>query len=250
MFKPVPVFCTVVLATLIVALALLPPQAHPDRQGDAAEKVADLLDRIIQPRFQDTTGAVFGMDRVNQTIIGHQSIVIVDSPGVPTFRSIDPADAALIKEANSYRRRYLIGFLHMAHVPGTPTDITPPRLQKYERQWSPTWEFLTPLAVQNNEVFPMLSDLRNVPDFDQMEITLQRRQQWKDNVRLARRWENTALAQLPRLRRGESVSLAVGDWRLFLRPVRADQAACLNCHTGAKRGDTLGVMLYAVQADT
>ena len=38
----------------------------------------------------------------------------------------------------------------------------------------------------------------------------------------------------------------LGNWRLVLRPVLASRDSCLGCHAGAKRGDTLGVMVYAV----
>ena len=54
------------------------------------------------------------------------------------------------------------------------------------------------------------------------------------------------LPLLPLLRKGEREDVNFGNWLVALRPVRAEQDSCLGCHAGAKRGDTLGVMVYAV----
>lgn len=56
----------------------------------------------------------------------------------------------------------------------------------------------------------------------------------------------TCVQASPRLLRGQAVQADRGKWVIWMSPVRAEQETCLSCHTGAKRGDTLGVMAYAV----
>ena len=55
------------------------------------------------------------------------------------------------------------------------------------------------------------------------------------------------LPSLPALRRGQGQTVDYQNWLVVMRPVRATHASCLGCHARrAKRGDTLGVMVYAV----
>jgi hypothetical protein len=47
------------------------------------------------------------------------------------------------------------------------------------------------------------------------------------------------------LQKTEPYNLRRGEWTVSLRPLRASNAGCIQCHTSAKIGDTLGVAVYA-----
>jgi hypothetical protein len=46
---------------------------------------------------------------------------------------------------------------------------------------------------------------------------------------------------------GRSAEAGVDGWRLFARPVLADKS-CVSCHVGARVGENLGSVVYAVEA--
>ena len=56
-----------------------------------------------------------------------------------------------------------------------------------------------------------------------------------------------AVATLPQLMAGREVRAGDDHWTVLMRPVRASKQECLNCHTEATPGATLGVMVYAVR---
>ncbi len=46
---------------------------------------------------------------------------------------------------------------------------------------------------------------------------------------------------------GRSAEAGVDGWRLFARPVLAEKS-CVSCHAGAREGENLGTVVYAVEA--
>ncbi len=54
------------------------------------------------------------------------------------------------------------------------------------------------------------------------------------------------LPHLAALKHGHPAEAEYENWVIVMRPVRALHQSCINCHAGARRGDTLGVMVYAV----
>ena len=62
--------------------------------------------------------------------------------------------------------------------------------------------------------------------------------------------EKKTLAVLPKLMKGQEQQAEAKEWSVLMRPVLAAKQECLNCHTTAKLGDTLGVMVYAVRKTT
>ena len=64
-------------------------------------------------------------------------------------------------------------------------------------------------------------------------------------------WANAHLkpvvtAHMMTLKQGLPAQADYQNWVVVMRPVRALHQGCIMCHAGAKRGDTLGVMVYAV----
>lgn len=62
--------------------------------------------------------------------------------------------------------------------------------------------------------------------------------------------QSLCVKALPKLKQGESVDAETGKWLVAMRPIRALKASCISCHAGAHKGDTLGVMVYAISKTT
>src|SRR5438309_818000 len=73
-------------------------------EDESALKVAEILDSIVQPRFQTDSG-VFGLSRI-VTISGHERVA--------GFKTAGPAEARALEKAGAFNREYLISFLHVA----------------------------------------------------------------------------------------------------------------------------------------
>ena len=145
---------------------------------------------------------------------GHQSVGFYDD-----FRMSTPAEAALLAAADAPHHPYIMTFLHCAHVPGRPS--TPPA--GVPRPWLAritSWAFALPLSPEHVQA-GMERDMPLI--------------------------QKTATDALPALRESRSQEKTVGAWLVVMRPVRASTATCLGCHAGARRGDTFGVMVYAVR---
>ena len=55
------------------------------------------------------------------------------------------------------------------------------------------------------------------------------------------------LFKLNEARSGKEVTFSEKGWKFVLRPIRAESAACLSCHTDAKKGETLGALVYMLR---
>ncbi len=153
------------------------------------------------------------MTRLVPVASGHQSVGYYDD-----FRTSTPAEAALLAAAAAPRHPCIMAFLHCAHVPGRPGV----HLAGMPRPW---------LARITSRAFALPQSAEHV------QASMER-----DSALI----QKTATDALPALLKGRPQEKAAGDWLVVMRPVRASTLSCLGCHSGAKRGDTLGVMVYAV----
>lgn len=200
----------VLLALTLPALSSHSSTSHPGNSSQTPQQVAETLDAIVQPRFQKNAGR-FGVDRV--LLAGHDTAYGLAAENAGERRKFQQVRAA--------HRPYVIAFLHCAHKPGQ-------YVHSKERGDGVTHPFVETLAAETatNDGASKLCE-------------------WSDaNL------DKAVLPEVATLRRGIGVDRDFGNWRVVLRPVRADREACLTCHAGAKRGDTLGVMVYAVDKNT
>ena len=210
-------------APLLLTLALQGSPASPAMQSQ--RQVADDLDKIVQPRFQDASAGKFGMSRLVPAVNGHQAVGFQGY-----FRTENPTEAALLARADAANRPYVLAFLHCAHVPGKPDAETP----------SPTFTLSSPVLPRLITITVRGGTLKS------------RHYGFSDGmtIRYVRETEpalqSAALRVLPSVMKGRNAQATSDHWTLFLRPVRALHSSCLTCHTTAKYGDTLGVMVYAV----
>lgn len=187
-----------------------------ERQAECV-RVTELLDALIQPRFRKD-GGVFGMRRV------------VKSPGheeVGALTDLTPWDKKQLARIQALKHDYRVSMLRVKHPPG-----------KYRRDQGP-------LAAAEGD-FPVGAFKGGkgltAPVLYEM-IGPQLGDRHSEPIRKA------AIAALPQMTREGSASRSAGPWLVTLRPVRATQKSCVACHQGAKQGDTLGVLVYAVSQD-
>lgn len=198
-------------AVLLAGAAfLMAAPAAPSPAALTPQQVADTLDGIVQPRFQQNAGR-FGVDRV--LLDGHDDIY-----GLSAVTAKEKRD---FRRANAAHRPYVVAFLHCAHKPGHYRNSK-------ERPDGAIKPYLEPLASATTT---------------------------EDGAGKLRLWagdhlEKVVLPDLADLRRGGNVDKDFGNWRVCMRPVLASRPSCLGCHVGAKKNDTLGVMVYAVDKNT
>lgn len=222
-------------APLTLALAL-PGQPTPkapaalDMRSPAS--VAQVLDTIIQARFQDDA-PVFGLSRV---------VIVNSHQSVANFTPHNATERSLMVQASSANRDYAIAFLHCAHVPGqVPAELAGRdpvcslRTNPYNPQTS-----LTLLDVYQPTLSPKSSQQLSAWEYNSIVA--------EPYISMRQNFLKVAAAKLPQLRKGKKVETSTGDWIVYLRAIPAAQASCLGCHTTAKKGDTLGVMVYAVRS--
>lgn len=197
-------------ALLAGAAFLMAAPAAPRSSALTPQQVSDTLDGIVQPRFQQNAGR-FGVDRV--LLDGHDDIY-----GLSAITAKEKRD---FRRANAAHRPYVVAFLHCAHKPGHYSN-------SQERPDGATKPYLEPLASATTT------------DEGAEKLRL-----WADG-----HLEKVVLPDLADLRRCGNVDKDFGNWRVCMRPVLASRPSCLGCHAGAKKNDTLGVMVYAVDKNT
>lgn len=216
--------CTSLLAVLGVGTLRSQPASQPSAKQDSTLQVANALDGVIQQRFLQNAG-LFGLTRVVPVVNGHP-IGYIGTLGTET-----PTEKQVLARAAAARRDYAIAFLHCAHVPGqfVRPGVFKPAVRQGKVPALKPW--LSTLIVTRDPS----------PTAQKVSAPL------TGYTQLQEQWQAAALRSLPTLQHGSAVQAAVADWTVVMRPVTASDGACVSCHVGAKRGDTLGVMVYAVR---
>ncbi len=248
-------------------------RAHSRARPGTQLAVAEALDNIVQPRFQDDRVGVFGLSRIYipGDLSGHGTIA--------SFQAKDPTEAKLFRDVANAGRDYLIGFLYTAHPVG--------RFRSEFAQGKVIHRALT--VTEKNPMAPVKPLLRvlvarhPIPtatleapgpsggsasggtDFGSSPVTQSAAPRRPAAVvapeRVSRiefpdpkvfpsedyaELQKIAVEAVPKMKQGRPVDLKYKDWMVALRPVRAEKASCIACHTGAKINDTLGVMVYVI----
>lgn len=186
--------------------------ARSTPNADTPRQVAQTLDRMVQPRFRENAGQ-FGMDRV--IIGGHDDIYELNAKSA--------ADRSRLRRVKNARRPFVLAFLHCVHKPGKSAGAK--RTEPFDKNFTP---WLSVLAVGTKT-----------------KAGVEKLHDWGDKS-----LPGLTLPHLTSLKRGGEAETERGNWLVVMRPVRASRDSCLNCHAGAKRGDTLGVMVYAIDKNT
>ena len=207
---PILAFALFAATLLAAAFAQSSPElaVHP-HSASSPLQVAETLDSIVQPRFQQNAGR-FGVDRVF-ALDGHGNVHWVESDS--------RAERARFASVKASHRPYVIAFLHTAHKPGAHIDpATKPQ--------------------ESDMPVPAINSLTAV---GASQVGADRMYDWA-NAHL----KPVVTAHMMTLKQGLPAQADYQNWVVVMRPVRALHQGCITCHAGAKRGDTLGVMVYAV----
>jgi hypothetical protein len=175
-------------------------------------RVAELLDEIVQHRFEDDSG-VFGITRL-VTPAGHSRLSVNRNPS-----TLEPTYA----DADRYGRAYAVLFYRIAHPPGryrNPPGTAPARE-------SARIPFLISIGSGGHPKWTPGSLMREQRD-------------------ILPRIKQHAGQKLAHLKQGKEVLLELDHRLVLMRPVKASKSSCLGCHTGAKKGQALGVMVYLI----
>jgi hypothetical protein len=209
---------------LLLAATYLTSQSQSISKVETPHQVADVLDCVFQPRFQkDEIG--FGLSRI-MTISGHEKVA--------RFTPQDENEKRLMAKVQTAGREYVVAFLHCAHVPGRYPEIRDAKGKVVAEE-----------QKGSASLHPHLTSLfASSPGKEKPEMLASRplglEGKGMKNV------EKVVIDALPKLKKGKDVEADSAKWLVVMRPVTASQDSCLKCHTGAKAGDTLGVMVYAV----
>lgn len=191
---------------------VLTSPSPPTQSLQTALLVAQTLDSYVQPRFEILRDRNFGALR----------IVYRKHAGLAQLKVDTATEKEKIANVNAAHRDYAISLLHCAEIPGRYFDSGDIGMQ---------------LLYFNQK--PFIESTNNYPrSFDREEG----KQAGIDGTAIEKR----AIAVLPKLRKGQEQRVEVKNWVVLMRPVLAAKQECLDCHTKAKIGDTLGVMVYAV----
>jgi len=192
----------------------LASSAPPTASLKTAMQVAEALDSYVQPRFEILRDREFGVLRIT-TYKKHA--------GMAQLKVDSDREKELIANANATHREYVISLLHCSPKPPTVDKITSPKLQ---------------ILYFNQK--KIVRDLPYAPDSDSTTVAKEHKFDFEG-------LQERAVENLPQLMKGREFRASDASWDYLMRPVLASKQACLNCHTGAKMGDTLGVMVYAVR---
>lgn len=192
---------------------VLKSPARPTRKLNSAMQVAEALDAYVQPRFEILRDKNFGALR----------IVYRKHAGIVQLKVDAPREKELIANVNAAHRDYAISLLHCAPKPEQHVDAVTPTLQ---------------LLYFNQE--QVASDWDLPSSFETMKAVTKHKLNWEAI-------EKKSIAALPHLMAGGEYRTGDASWTILMRPVLASKPACLSCHTDAKLGAVLGVMVYAVR---
>ena len=204
---------------LFTAAGIAAPDRAADKKSSPGAQVIRLLDGFVQRRFEEDNGKL-GISRLVPPISGHDTVWY-------DLQAKDSGEKEVLRAVQESGYEYLVEFVHCTHVPGrvkNPPEALPDKAQV---------RGITLIAA-NSTVAPFRPYSFGK---DRLEFTKSTEEPIKEK----------ASSVVDRIAKGRSVDTTVSGWQVGFRPVRASKASCLSCHSGAKSGDMLGVMAYAVR---
>jgi hypothetical protein len=191
---------------------VLRSSSSPTQTLASGMQVAEALDSYVQPRFEILRDKNFGAIR----------IVYRKHAGIVQLKVDSPEEKALIANVNAAGRDYAISLLHCAPKPNRGNSEVTPKLELlYFNQ--------QPLIRDTTFSFGGAKEVAEKNHLDLNSL------------------QEKAVDALPELMADKKKKVTGSSWEILMRPVLASKPACVSCHTNAKLGSTLGVMVYAVR---
>lgn len=218
--------CSVLGSLLATAWGM--PQGGDKAELRQARSTVEFLDSVLRPRFKDEKGR-FGVSRF-ETPNGHSNV---------TAFGRSPEEKTRLDELQAKGPSFLVYFLRVNHPAGErpegsassdfPKGTTAPREGDLVS--------LTHGGGRYARVRPAID-----AQPDAAEIKERRERLEREIAELKPSIQRT----IPTLKRGRKVEQETVNWFVTISPIGADDATCLACHRGAKKGETLGALIYLV----
>jgi hypothetical protein len=209
----------------ILGLLSLSSSAAPT---DPMKVFIEHLDACFLPPFQQVMDR-FGEGRIRVKKRGHTygwdyNRPSEHSPYPVALLDFNGKELELAAEAANLGVELRIGMLHLR-----------PRPDSYQKSG---------FALFSGPVAQVLfeSPERLSPDTNINRYLLEQIQRDEEN-----RLNDAILFKLNEARSGKNVTFSEKGWKFVLRPIRAESATCLSCHTDAKKGETLGALIYMIR---
>jgi hypothetical protein len=224
------VFAATVAA--IGSLALAAYSVAPPTRGGAKELV-ETLDRFVQPRFLKLDGR-FGGSRLAR-LDTHAAVMLVAE---------SDEEKALLKQAHEMRHAYDISLLHLPHTAGTrPANSR--SIIPASKETRPV--YLIGIESRGGYFGDKAGEGAYDPSWNDEEKRVWAQKRTKRMRERTDRLTSIGEEAVPALKQGKSVEKRESGWYISMRPIRATEESCVNCHAGSKTGETLGAMVYCVR---
>jgi hypothetical protein len=175
----------------------------------ASGNVANLLHAIIAPRFQTVNNRDFGLFRIAPKIAGHGHMGSLEAENA--------REIPLIAQLNTTPYEFRAGFIHTGYRLDRRTGLALP-----------------------NESHPSYSPIFLYREKESLSSPMQ------DAIKeQARALEPTLLKTKANFETGHDVNFKTSDgWDVSVRPISAQNETCVSCHSGLKKGEVMGAMVY------
>lgn len=211
-FRPTPICLALVSTGLLVAAGMGALRSQP--AAPAPAKLGSPLQAA-----DDLDGIVQPRFQEDAGEFGVDRVVIGGHDDVYELNARSGADRSRLRRVKDARRPFVLAFLHCAHKPGK--NVGSKRTDTLGKDFTP---YLDVLAVGTKTQ----AGADKLHDWGETHL------------------EGLTKPSLAQLKRGADAETTSGNWLVLMRPVRAARDSCLGCHAG----DTLGVMVYAVDKNT
>lgn len=120
----------------MVGLALARTDSTKDAKTNPERQVADLLDSVIQPRFQVTNGKDFGISRVAPKIKGHGHMGML--------KPENDKEAKILEQVTASGYEYKLGFVHNGFALSRYSGkaVSAKELPSFDRIWKDNKDFI------------------------------------------------------------------------------------------------------------
>ncbi len=216
-----------ILTVGALSLLALSSMATP---RDKTKNFIEHLDAYFLPPFQKTMDK-FGFGRLRHKSRGHAEALSIVPESLALLDS-EKKGSILAAEASGLQLELRVAMFHLRPVPDAYAqngfaDFNEPNAQILVTAPDPLLKAPPFRETKRMEVFS-----------EQLEqIQHEEEKLLNDAVRF----------KLNEVRSGKGVTFSEKGWKFVLRPIRAESAACLSCHTDAKKGETLGALVYMLR---
>lgn len=158
------------LALFVGALAVQGSRSHEESKTNPERETAELLDSLVQPRFQVTNGKDFGMGRIAPLIKGHGHMGLIEPES--------EAEKRILAQVTALGCEYRLGFVHtgyqLSRYTGKAVRTNTP---DFETVWRDNADYNAhkneSLAPYKERILPMVGQLERGAKIDTQQAEWQ-----------------------------------------------------------------------------